>query len=209
MSIELWDEYRDKTVYARYNIPITRGVILDTWVGDVSGEFLPAGDGVDVVELTSDHLAVEKDGRTLFLLFRGSGQADSLRDQIERTFSPDPSATDLQSIAPGRRSLIRFRKVVEGMSPAEVRTSWGPPPRMTQADPAGPPASPDDPPRPPRPPGPGGPIWLYPAGGAFHYRISFVNNRVSAVGLVEGESPLIRNPYPGREPTTRRPYLPW
>ncbi len=196
----LSEKYRGKTVYARYNVPITREVILDTWVGDVSGEFLPVGAGVDVVELTSDHLAVEFDGRTLFLLFRGSESGDSLGEPIERTFSPDPSATALQSIAPARRSLIRLRKVVEGMSPEEVRASWGRPPvsfhaaesiiRDSEGD------RPD-------------PIWLYPAGGAFHYEVAFVNGRVSAVGLVEGEGPLLPSPYPDRDPSTKRPYLPW
>ena len=188
---ELWDDYVGETVYGRTNVPITREVILDTWVGDVSGEFLPAGASVDVVELTSDHLAVEWNGRTLFLLFRGDEPGDSLRDQIERTFTPDPSATDLQSIAPDRRSLIRSRRVIPGMTPVEVRTCWGPPPRVLETGDAS------------------GLVWLYPAGGAFHHEITFVNNRVVRAELREGDGPLIPDPYPARTPRRKRPYLPW
>ena len=188
VSNDLWYDYKDKTIYAGFNVPISRDVIIDTLAGDLSGSFIPVGSAVEVEELTADHLAVQWRDSTLFLLFRGHRNR---RDQIESVFSFDPGDSRLAGISKRSQERIRQRHVGRGMNRGEVVLSWGPPPRKGRV------------------PAPGAEVWLYPKGGNWRVRVEFLQGLVTSVTYDEGKSPLVPDPYPGLSPRRKRPFHPW
>lgn len=149
------------------------------------------GSAAKVDEITSDHLAVEWQDSTIFLLFHDPRGGLARREQIDRVFSLEVAGTRLEWLDPERRGLVRRRFVGPGMTTEEVTLSWGPPPRTESPD-----ESADL-------------IWLYSGEGNWYHRVIFQGGVVTFVTTFEAESPLIPDTYPGRTPAKRRPYQPW
>ncbi|MCZ6690465.1 MAG: hypothetical protein O7H41_12760 [Planctomycetota bacterium] len=191
MPRQLWLDYDRRVLYARYNVPVARGVILDTVAGAITPEFLPIGSSVKVEEFTADQLAVGWQGTTLFLCFRNPNRGFSVREQIERVFAREPGGTRMEWIAPEKRGMVRRRFVGPGMTTEEVELSWGPPPRSSPG------------------PDPGVLDWLYPTEGDWYTRVRFRDGVVTFVTSEEGDAPLIPHPYPRLLPEKKRPHSPY